>query len=92
MIILKLRRKVLAKTHKSKSDDTKVSIRKVFPRVKIMFMLKTTEKVNEAYPKYDHSIAAISANKEFVFLVLSEYKSRKLKEKLSLVPLPLYDS
>jgi hypothetical protein len=46
MIILKLRRKVLAQTHKSKSDDTKVPVRKVFPRVKIMFMLKTTEKVN----------------------------------------------
>lgn len=46
MMFLKLRRKVLAKTHKSKSDDTKVPIRKVLPRIKNMFMLKTTEKVN----------------------------------------------
>jgi len=44
MIFLKLRRKVLIQTRKSKSDEN-ASVRKEVSRVKIMNMLKATEKV-----------------------------------------------
>jgi hypothetical protein len=46
MIFLKLRRKVFTLSRKLKGDDTKVPVRKGFPRVKIMSMLKATEVVN----------------------------------------------
>ena len=47
MIFLKLRRKVLIQTRKSKSDE-KSTVCKEAPRVKIMNMLKATEKVMES--------------------------------------------
>src|SRR3954449_898981 len=51
MIFLKLRRKVLTKASKSESGETKIPVRKVTPRVKVMTMLKTTEKVKHLFKK-----------------------------------------
>lgn len=45
MKIIKLHRKVPVQANKSKGDETKEPVRKVPPRVKVMTMLKITEKV-----------------------------------------------
>ena len=46
MIFIKLRRKVLILPRKTKSDE-KASVCKGYPRVKVMTMLKETEKVKK---------------------------------------------